>query len=144
LQRADLEQRRRERFKRAVVATVAALTVLLVVLLIEGCMTEHAKNIGATTGGEAAPAVLVVTPAPKPAATLAAKPVAPAPVATATIRTSTTPTSLGAEVIYVVKPNDTLVRIAKLHQTTVKALKAFNGLSSDLIGVGTKLKLPTA
>ena len=43
LQRADLQQRRRERFKKIVVASVAAFVALLVLLLIEGCVTEHAK-----------------------------------------------------------------------------------------------------
>jgi len=46
--------------------------------------------------------------------------------------------------VYVVKPGDTLSHIAKLHGTTVKTLKAVNGLDGDMIAVGTKLKLPTA
>ena len=48
------------------------------------------------------------------------------------------------ETVYVVKAGDTLTRIAKQHQTTVKAIKAVNGLNRDTIGVGMKLKLPTA
>lgn len=48
------------------------------------------------------------------------------------------------ELIYVVKPGDTLIRIARLHRTTVKTLKAVNGLGSDTLAVGAKLKLPPA
>ena len=43
LQRANLQRRRRERFKKIVVASVAAIATLLVVLLIQGCVNEHAK-----------------------------------------------------------------------------------------------------
>jgi LysM repeat protein len=55
----------------------------------------------------------------------------------------TTPASQTAA-IYVVKPADTLSRIAKTHGTTVNALKALNGLATDRIGIGMKLKLPEA
>jgi LysM repeat protein len=48
------------------------------------------------------------------------------------------------ETLYVVKSGDSLTRIAKAHGTTVKALKAANGLQSDRIVVGAKLKIPTA
>jgi hypothetical protein len=47
LQRADLRQRRQEQFKRGVVAVVAALATLLVALLIQGCVSEHAKTASA-------------------------------------------------------------------------------------------------
>lgn len=50
LQRADIQQRRRNRFKKIVVATMAAFVTLLVVLLIEGCVSEHAKTSTATPG----------------------------------------------------------------------------------------------
>jgi LysM repeat protein len=48
------------------------------------------------------------------------------------------------QTLYVVKSGDTLSRIAKVHGTTIKALKAVNGLASDRIIVGAKLKIPTA
>jgi len=48
------------------------------------------------------------------------------------------------ETFYVIKSGDTLSRIAKVHGTTVKALKAANGLESDRIVIGAKLKIPTA
>jgi len=48
----DQERRRRERFKRTVLAVVAGISMLLVGLLIEGCVSEHAK--GATPPGNTA------------------------------------------------------------------------------------------
>jgi len=44
--------------------------------------------------------------------------------------------------VYVVKSGDTLSRIAKNYNTTVKELKSINGLVTDRINVGQKLKLP--
>jgi len=43
---------------------------------------------------------------------------------------------------YVVKSGDSLTRIARAHGTTVKAIKAANGLTSDRIVIGQALKLP--
>ena len=43
---------------------------------------------------------------------------------------------------YVVKRGDTLDRIARAHRTTVQAIKAANGLTSDRIVVGRSLKMP--
>ena len=40
----ELERRRRARFKRTVLAIVAGVVMLLVGLLIEGCVSEHAKT----------------------------------------------------------------------------------------------------
>jgi hypothetical protein len=39
----DFQRRRRERFKKTVLAVVAGIVLLLVVLLIEGCVSEHSK-----------------------------------------------------------------------------------------------------
>ena len=39
----DSQRRRRERFKKAVLAVVAGTVLLLAGLLIEGCVNEHAK-----------------------------------------------------------------------------------------------------
>lgn len=43
---------------------------------------------------------------------------------------------------YVVKRGDTLDRIARAHRTTVRAIKAANGLTSERIVVGRSLKMP--
>lgn len=56
---------------------------------------------------------------------------APAPVA-----------AVSGENIYVVKSGDTLSRIATQQGTTVKAIKQLNGLTTDRITVGQKLKIP--
>ena len=63
-------------------------------------------------------------------------PPAPSPsVATATV-------SSGGENAYLVKTGDTLLKIAQANSTTVKEIKALNGLATDRIKVGDKLKLP--
>ena len=49
---------------------------------------------------------------------------------------------MGSEQVYVVKSGDTLTKIASTHGTTVKALRAANGLRTDNIKVGQKLKVP--
>jgi LysM repeat protein len=61
--------------------------------------------------------------------------------ASATASQLTAPTSK-AQTPYVVKSGDTLGRIARAHGTTVQALKAANGLTSDRVAAGQKLKMP--
>lgn len=48
----------------------------------------------------------------------------------------------GSSATYVVKSGDTLVKIAKANGVTVKALRTANGLKTDQIKVGQKLKIP--
>lgn len=48
----------------------------------------------------------------------------------------------GSSKIYRVKAGDTLEKIAKQNQTTIKKLKDANSLTSDIVKVGQKLKLP--
>ena len=50
----------------------------------------------------------------------------------------------GGENVYLVKTGDTLLQIAKAHGTTVTEVKTLNGLKTDLIKVGDRLKLPAA
>jgi nucleoid-associated protein YgaU len=133
LQRVDFQQRRRERFKNGFIAAVAAMVVLLVGLLIEGCKTEQATSTKASASLSQVNQPLVadqrLNPAPQPNFNSTARPM----------------TSVNhPQALYVVKSGDTLSRIAKVHGTTVKALEAANGLASDRIVVGTKLKIPTA
>lgn len=154
LQRADLQLRRRERFRRGVVVAVAAVVTLLVVLLIEGCMSEHAKtsttaNDAVTVQPEAAPTGAAAAapaeskPIATPAQPVASPAAAPAsPVVPAPQRAM--PGGYRPQMLYVVKPGDTLSHIAKLNHTTVKALKTVNSLDTDMIAVGAKLKLPAA
>ena len=58
--------------------------------------------------------------------------------------TSTTAVEPGATDVYVVKSGDALEKIAKNHNTTVKAIKALNGMKTDRINVGQKLKIPAS
>jgi LysM repeat protein len=74
---------------------------------------------------------------PNPDATIRTAP----PVSSENAATAIQPQT---QTIYVIKSGDTLSRIAKVHGTTVKALKAANGLANDRIVVGAKLKIPTA
>jgi LysM repeat protein len=48
-----------------------------------------------------------------------------------------------SEKLYTVKSGDSLNKIAKLNETTVKALRAANNLKTDQIKVGQKLKIPS-
>ncbi len=71
--------------------------------------------------------------------------VIPAPSSAAAPRAAgaeTPATTAGGERIYIVKSGDTLTKIAKMHGTTVKALRAANKLRTDRIRVGDKLIIP--
>ena len=146
---AELQVRRQKRFKKTVVAVVIAASATLVILLIAGCMSEKAS---ASASNKAAAAPISIKPAPAKIAAAEPKPatipqtatVAPLPVAPVALKTAApTPVSQPAT-FYVVKPGDTLTRIAKLHQVTVKHIKAVNGLETDAIVAGATLKLPAA
>jgi LysM repeat protein len=144
LQGADSQQRRRERLKKGFIAAVAAGVILLAGLLIEGCMSEKttaptpAKNASKLSAPRANPALMAEQkPGPQPnlnATSRIAPPVSKKKAATASHR----------EMLYVVKAGDNLTRIAKVHGTTVKALKAANGLEGDRIVAGARLKIPEA
>jgi len=137
-QRTDLQQRRRERFRRGVVAVVVAMVALLVILLIEGCVGEHTKTSTVAVGQPEAALTRTTTVESKPAPTIPARPVASPAIPPSAAVKATPP-----EFVYTVKPSDTLIRIARLHHTTIKIIKAMNSLDSDMIAVGAKLKLPS-
>ena len=70
-------------------------------------------------------------------------PAAVAPAApTTTTTTPAEPAGAGGEQTYTVKSGDNLTKIATAHGVTVKALRAANGLKTDSIKVGQKLKIP--
>lgn len=143
LQRAQFQQRRQHRLKTLVIGSVAALTTLLVFLLVEGCMTDRARSANLAgaiivANSETVPASDISVSAPKPASIAQPKPVALAP-----LRNVISPVIRQAELYYVVKSGDTLSRIARLHRVPVKTIMAVNNLSDDRLLVGTKLKLPT-
>jgi LysM repeat protein len=149
LQRADLQLRRRERFKKGFIAVVAAVVLLLVGLLIEGCKTEKAAAAATVTpvgsasnlsAPQANPALAVEQkPASNPQLNLGATS-RPAP----SVSKENAATASHLQTLYVIKSGDTLTRIARAHGTTVKALRAANGLEGDRIVVGAKLKIPEA
>jgi len=68
-------------------------------------------------------------------------PTAPAAAAAATGSSSVLPEA-GAPVIYKVKSNDTLSRIAAQYHVSVRAIRAANNLTTDSIRVGQTLKIP--
>jgi LysM repeat protein len=68
----------------------------------------------------------------------AAAPAVPAVTGTAPFESA----SAGGEQTYTVKSGDNLTKIAGQLGTTIKALRAANGLKTDSIKVGQKLKIP--
>ena len=143
-QKADLNQRRRERFKRGVMAVAFAIMALMIVLLIQGCMSERAsvtptERIGATSVTSHPAKNLASAPA-QGITTAIAAPLPPAAAAPKKVAAASQKT----ETVYVVQPGDNLTHIAKLHGTTIKAIKAANDLANDRIFVGDKLKIPQA
>ena len=157
---ADQQQRRREQFKTMVWAIVMANVVLFMGLLIQGCQQEPPAS--ETSGGPSAEAAspdtngvaaaspksdthAPVTTAPEAAPTNtlpeATPKVAPTAPASAAASQPTAPASQ-ANRRYVVKSGDNLSRIARAHKTTVQALKAANGLTSDRVVAGQTLKMP--
>lgn len=150
---ANLQLRRRERIKKSIIVVVTGTSVLLAVLLILGCNSEHARVASSAT--TSAGVLTEPIAANSTVTTVETKPVAipnssnPSPIVALTSAPivskagASVPASLPS-LVYVVKPADTLSRIAKLHGTTVSALKAVNGLNTDRIAIGMKLKLPEA
>ena len=63
-----------------------------------------------------------------------------APAATGMVPAGTT----SGEEMYTVKSGDTLSKIAKAHNVTVKAIESENNLTTTQIKVGQKLKIPAA
>jgi LysM repeat protein len=124
----DLQQTRRQRFKRTVIAIVAGVAMMLIGLLIQGCMSEHAKTAAATP------------PAPLKTASISQPTIAAAPkLAPAITKLMVTTHSKS---IYVVQSGDTLSHIAETHGTTIKAIKSANDLTNGHVLVGAKLKIP--
>ncbi len=69
--------------------------------------------------------------------------VVPAPAAAATTTTaSRSDGTTDGQKTYVVKSGDSLMKIARAHSTTVKALRSANQLKTDQIKVGQKLIVP--
>ena len=97
-------------------------------------------NSGAAASRLQVGTVLQIPPAAEAASITAP---APAPLGTATAEAGMAPPG-NFQAVYVVKTGDNLIKIAKAHGTTVKALKAANGLKGDRIVPGKKLRIPVA
>ncbi len=147
----DIEQRRRERFKKTVVTAVIVSVAVVVGLLIEGCVSEKSQtsptSASVTENAVQTPSeTLTPSPAQQAPKTIsqATPPVQPRPVAPTKTAAPVQPAEATGEAFYFVKSGDTLSRIAKTHNTTIKALKSVNELATDRIVVGEKLKIPSA
>jgi LysM repeat protein len=66
----------------------------------------------------------------------------PAPAPATGARTVAEAGLSGAENVYVVKAGDTLSRIAKANGVSIDDIRTLNGLKTDRINIGQKLKLP--
>jgi LysM repeat protein len=145
----DIEQRRRERFKKTVVTAVAVSAAVVVGLLIEGCVSEKSQTHAGVNTAEntvQTPGEIVVSApapqAPEAGQTLSKSTLPVLPVAL--VPNTATPVQATGAAVYFVKSGDTLSHIAKTHGISVKALKAANNLATDRIVVGEQLKIPTA
>ena len=148
----DIEQRRRERFKKTVVTAVIVSVAVVIGLLIEGCVSEKSQ----ANSQPLQPGQTIETPAqiadPSPAQTAqpsisqSTLPVQPCPVVTVPKETvaPVNPPHITGAAVYLVKSGDTLSRIAKTHRTTVKAIKEANNLTTDRLSIGQKLDIPAA
>jgi LysM repeat protein len=147
----DIEQRRRERFKKTVVTAVIVSVAVVIGLLIEGCVSEKSQanqeqNQATAQNTIQTPAQLAPTASQPVQGSQISLPVQPCPVATVPKQTAAPadPPHITGAAVYLVKSGDTLSRIAKAHHTTVKAIKAANRLDDDRLSVGEKLNLPAA
>lgn len=145
------EQRRRARFKRTVISIIAAIALLLIGLLIEGCRSEREALATPMTPPEqvqalpATPQTTIASAAnQKSAVSPQSEPAAPSPTALPVTKMNTVPDASQAGTVYVVKSGDTLTRIARTYRTSIQAIEAANGLTGDRIVVGAKLKIPEA
>ena len=86
------------------------------------------------------------SPAPSPGAAVRPDATRPAGALNPAARTEELKTANASAdlVVYVVRPRDTLGRIAKLHHTTIKVLRGINDLKSERILAGQKLKVPVS
>lgn len=115
-------------------ATVTATSLLLVGLLIQGCRSQRTAIIMPV-----APSHVPAGPTDPPSASAVA--LQPPPSGANQI---TQGIARGSATVYRVKSGDTLTRIARTYGTTIQAIEAVNGLKSDRILVGARLKIPEA
>ena len=146
----------REKFKIGFISALVTAVMFVIGILIEGCHPQSGRAEAATNSVAAIstnptnPGAMLI-----PAPGTATSPVSPGNAAcvepaedTAVPATASPPrfppllAAAGLERMYVVQPGDTLFRISQKEATSVKALKTLNGLKTDRIDAGQKLKLP--
>lgn len=147
------QRSRRERFKITVFSVLAAHVLFLLVLLIQGLRAESpvvtippADSAVSSPDHGLAPATSqnpALNRAVPPASAPRLAPSNPGAAPTL-VRPAARQYAGSAGAFYTVKSGDTLNGIARAHATTVSALKAANGLTSDCLAIGTRLKLPEA
>jgi nucleoid-associated protein YgaU len=128
-------RRRRELFNKVFFGVLAAHVVLLLGLLITDYHPElvvSAKELPGRPAPVAEPAAGVLAASSAPGQAALARPPALSPQAPA-----------HPETVYSVIASDTLNGIAKRYGTTVKAIRAANGLSTDRLSIGQRLKIPS-
>jgi LysM repeat protein len=97
-----------------------------------------AKKYGVTSA-----AVLAANPKVDPKRMqIGTKLVIPAPTATASNTSAPAPSLTGEPQVYAVKSGDNLTKIAKQFGVTINELRTANGLKTDRLNVGQKLKIP--
>lgn len=107
-----------------------------------------AANGSAPAVGQAKPVVAATDPKKVPVAPPAKPIAAPQPGVTATPVTRPAPavksaiSSLAAAHNHIVKPGDTLTKLASANGVTESAIKSANSLKSDILVVGTSLVIP--
>jgi LysM repeat protein len=149
----------RERFKRVVFGVLAAQLGLLLLLLAKDYMKRYSTalditNVSATTMPEEKP-ILEQNMAANgsraamdlPQSALQAQHLGQVQALSQTHPTQkedNTSTAAQSATIYVVKSGDTLTGIARRFSTTIRAVKAVNGLATERLTVGTQLKIPNS
>lgn len=89
------------------------------------------------------PPVVTTKPKSKPSSSSSSRATASSSTSKKTTKTKSVATkSTSSGKVHVVKSKDTLWGIARKYKTTVSKLKSANGLSSDIIRDGQKLKIP--
>ena len=146
---AALGGRARLQLVPAIVVLVALVAVGLSTVRSGGAVpSPSASSIAlaspSTTASPALPTATPTaeTPAPTPTATTAPS-ASPAPSPSPVVKPTPSPAAtLAPGTTYVVKSGDTLYGIAASYGVTVKAIKSLNGLTSNTLRVGQKLRIP--
>jgi LysM repeat protein len=148
---------RRVKFKIGFYAALVTAGIFVTGMLLQGCYarrfgsappqhfgdaaisdTNSALDMAQELGTTPSPTNVVKTtpPPPGPASAVSNQ----AGVSTVSESPIAAPPDSG--VTYLVKPGDTLLRIAKARRTTVKSIQVANGLKTDRINAGQKLAMP--